>query len=264
MDSIGTEFENQQQFNDEPTPQPVEALSVTDKYIGVMTEPAPTFENVAQAGPRTSDWLVPFIALIVIILAGTMIKFSNETFLNDIREKGAKQIDEQVQKGKMTQEQADQAKEQSGGVSTGFIKAISAVSVVIGTPIVLMFFVFVYWLLIKFLAKGNATFAIILSVFGLVVYFGVLDQILSIILGAVTQNPYANFSPAIFMKPDTTSSVYKLMLALSPISIWSYYVMGIGFHKVAGISKAKGLAYSYVPWVVVTLLTVFLGIGGGM
>ena len=67
----------QEQFSEDVV---VESLGVTDQFIGILSEPSETFENVRQAGPRTKDWLVPMIILVVIIMAGTVLKFSNPTF----------------------------------------------------------------------------------------------------------------------------------------------------------------------------------------
>jgi hypothetical protein len=260
MDFNDTENANQQPIVEE-APEAVEPLSVTDKFIGVLTEPAPTFENVAKAGPRTSDWLIPLIALIIIILAGTMLKFSNQAFLDDMRVKASEQIDKQVQSGRISQQDADQAKanmEQMGG---GMQKIFSIIGIVIFTPIMILVLALIYWLIVRFIAKGKATYSLILSTLGLLLYFGVIDQILTIILMMVTGNYFANLSPAIFMKPDIASPVFKLMLNINPISIWSYYVMGIALHKVASISRTKGMLIAFVPWILYIIVGAFLNLG---
>ncbi len=242
----------------------VEPMSVSDKFIGILSEPATVFDNVRQAGGRVTDWLIPLIGLLVIVMAGTMIKFGNPDFVNDMQKKADQQIQEQVQQGKMTQEQADAARQQMasmGESGAGVQKVFAAVGILIIMPIMIFIIVLIYWVLVRFLGKGNITYSLMLSVMGLTLYFGVIDQILAIILQYATGNYMANLSAGIFMKPDLTSTVYKILMNINPISIWSYYVLGIGFHRVAGISRGAGMGFAFIPWVLWVIVSAMFNLG---
>jgi len=250
------------------SPQPdeviVEPLSVTDKFIGILTEPTPTYENVRDTGPRTTDWLIPLIALVIVILAGTLLRFSNEAFLDKIRQQQIEAMQERVDSGAMTQQQADAAFEQLEKFG-GMQKIFASVGVVLGVPIVFFLIALVYWLIAKFLLKANMTYVLMLSVFGLTAYIGVIDQLISIILGYVTGNFFATLSPTLFMEPDMTSKVYKFMNNLNPITIWSYYVFSVGLHIVGKISKAKAFGLVFGLWILWVIISTLLNFSfGGM
>jgi hypothetical protein len=241
--------------------QPEAPLSVSDKFIGVLSEPSPTFENIRRAGPRTSDWMVPLMVLTVIVMVGTFLKFSNETFKADMRQKAQEQMQQQVRDGKMTQEQADGAMDQIEKVAP-FQQYLAVGGVLFTIPIVFFLMALIYWLLTKYAMKGTAAFAAVLSVYGLTAYIGAIDQVIAIILGYATGNPMATFSPALFMKADLGSRLYKFLMNMNPITIWSYFVFAIGLHKVAELSKARAYALVFGLWLLWIVALTFIHIPG--
>jgi predicted phage tail protein len=241
-------------------PPPVEPLSITDKFIGILTEPSTTYENVRAAGARTSDWLVPVALTAVILGVGMFLRFSNPTFMATMMDERTKAFTEQVDSGNMTQEQADQATEQMENMG-GFIKITGTVGAAIGY--VIMFFVMclLFWLVVRFGLKGDATFALILSAAGLSTYIAGIDQLLSLLLAFVTDKPFANLSPALFFDGDIMAMSTRFLMMLNPVAIWSFYVLGIGFEKVANISRMKGMIAAFGIWILFSLLGAIAGFG---
>jgi hypothetical protein len=242
-------------------PPPVEALSVTDKFIGIITEPSATYENVRAAGARTSDWIVPVLITAIVIGIGMLLRFSNPAFMATIIEQQTKGLAERVESGQMTQEQADQAAQQMESMS-GFVKIGGTLSASIGFIIVFFVICLLYWLAVRFGVKGDATYVLILSAAGLSTYISCLDQLLSLLLSFVTDKPFANLSPALFVDGDVTSMSTRFLMMLSPVAIWSYYVLGIGFEKVANISRMKGMIVAFSIWILFSLLGSLAGFGG--
>ncbi len=242
-------------------PPPVEALSISDKFIGIITEPAATYENVRAAGARTSDWLVPVFMVAVIMIVGMFLRFQNPEFMNTIVEKQAKDLSARVESGKMTQEQADQGLEQMENMQ-GFIKISGSIGAGIG--FIIMFFVFglLYWLLVRFVMRGDASFALILSAAGLSAYISGIDQLLSLLLSYVTGSPFANLSPTLFYSADMSAMSTRILMLLNPLSIWAFYVLGIGFEKVAEISRTKAMITAFIFWVLLSAMGVIGGFGG--
>ena len=251
-------FSNQDEFMHEGMssvpPPPVEPLSISDKFVGILTDPSETYANVRAAGPRTSDWLLPVGVTALILIVGMFLRFSNPEFMAQITEKQAQSITEQVDSGTMTQEQADQAAQQMEGME-GFIKITGTLSA--GVGFVIMFFVIclLYWLGARFVMKGDATFGLIMSAAGLSTFISAIDQLLSLLLLLVTGKPFANLSPALFMDGDMTSMTTRLMMMLNPIVIWSYYVLGIGFEHVAQISRVKGMILAFAFFVLAAAIS---------
>ncbi|MBE0642843.1 MAG: YIP1 family protein [Bacteroidetes bacterium] len=241
-------------------PPPVEPLSITDKFIGILTEPSPTYENVRAAGARTSDWLVPVLITALILGVGMFLRFGNPTFMNTLAEKQTEELAKQVDSGRMTQEQADQQAQQFESMK-GFIKISGTIGAAIGFIVVFFVLALLYWLAVRFGLKGDATFALILSAAGLSTYLSGIDQLVSLLLTFVTDKPFANLSPALFFDADIASMSTRFLMMLNPIAIWSYYVLGVGFEKVANISRVKGLAAAFAIWILFSLLGALAGFG---
>jgi hypothetical protein len=242
-------------------PPPIEPLSITDKFIGVLTEPAPTFENVKAAGSRVSDWLLPVIVVSLILGIGMFIRFSNPTFVAQIMDKQAQAMQEQVDSGAMTQEQADQAMSQMENYK-GFMRIGGTVSSAIGYFIVFFIVAGLYWLIVRFVMKGDATFGLILSAVGLSAWINGIDQLVSLLLTFVSDSPFANLSPALFMDGDIADTSFKLMMLLNPIAIWAVYVMGIGFEKVATLSRSKAMIAAFGIWIIFSAISMLFGAAG--
>lgn len=241
-------------------PPPVEALSITDKFVGILTEPSPTYENVRAAGPRTTDWLVPVALTALVLIVGMFLRFSNPEFMAQIQEQQTKSLQEQVDKGSLTEEQADQAVQQMESMQ-GFIKITGTISAGVGFVIVFFILCLFYWLVIRFVMKGDATFGLILSAAGLSTFISVIDQLVGLLLTFVTGKPFANLSPALLTGADMSSVTNRLLMMLNPIAIWSYYVLGIGFEKVAAISRTKGMIVAFAFFVLASVAGALSGFG---
>lgn len=239
----------------------VEPLSVTDKFVGILAEPSAVYENVRAAGARVSDWLVPLLALALVIGAGMVLRTNDPQFMANVYEQQEKQMNAQVESGKMTQEQADQAAEQMKGFE-GFTKIMMIVGGAIGPAFGFFFMSLVFWIIVKFVLKGEITFALMLATMGLTMYISVIDQLATLLVGYATGNMMATFSPAAFMTYDPTSSIYKLLSQIDPISIWGYVVFVIGISVVAGVDRVKAYAVVFGLWLVFILGVAFLKIPG--
>ena len=243
-------------------PPPEEPLSLTDKFIGVLTEPAPTFENVRAAGPRVSDWLVPVLLLMIVIAAGTLARFSNPEFVAQIQQQQQAEIQKQVEKGDLSEEQAATLREQMESMQ-GFYGIIGAIFGAIGYAFFFFIIALVYWLIVRFLMRGDATFGLVLSVVGLVAYINIIDQLVSLLLLYVTGKPFVTLSPVLFMDVTITDMSFaaKASMLLNPIAIWATWVLGIGLEKVGRISRAKGMIAAFSLYILFTLLTLAMGLG---
>ncbi|MBR9979232.1 MAG: YIP1 family protein [Bacteroidetes bacterium] len=234
-------------------PQPDEAFSISDKLVGILTEPSLTFENVRAAGPRASDWIVPVILTAAILAIGMFLRFSNPEMMADLMQQQTKGISERVESGDITQEQADAAMQQMRDMS-GIIKVTGTLSAAVGFVIVFFFLALLYWVILRYLFKGDVTFGLVLSAAGLSTYISAIDQLLSLALSFITGETFASFSPALLFDSDMTSLQGRFLAMLGPITIWTYFVLGIGFEKVARISRMKGMITAFGMLILFTLV----------
>ncbi len=245
-------------------PPPVEPLSFTDKFIGILSEPGPTYENVRAVGSRVSDWLIPVLLLSIVIAGATLARFSNPETVAQIMDAQKAAVQKQVDAGDITQEQANQMQSQMESMS-GFYGIFGAISASIGYFIVFFILALFYWLVVKFAMGGDANYTMILSALGLSSFISIIDQLVSLLLSFVTGNVFANLSPILFVGGDITSmsTGVKLLMLLNPIAIWATWVLGIGFEKVANISRMKAMIAAFALWLLFTGLMLSFGSGMG-
>ncbi|MCZ7557299.1 MAG: YckD family protein [Bacteroidia bacterium] len=237
-----------------------EPLSLTDKFIGVITEPADTFAIIRAAGPKTSDWIVPLLVMAIILGISMFVRFSNPETAAQMQQQQEMAIQKRVDAGQMTQEQADQTIEQMEQFG-GMTKIFAPIGAVLGYVAIFFLLCLFYWLIVRFIMKGDTNYSFILSVVGLSAFISAIDQIISILLMVVTGNAMANLSPALFVDSQAAGKTFYLLMVLAPISLWAQYVIGIGFAKTANISTAKGVIASFIVWLLFALLTVTTGFG---
>ena len=235
----------------------IEPLSLTDKFIGVLTEPTATFDHIRAAGTRTSDWLVPVLIVAAILGIATMVRFSNPETAAQMSQQQEQAMQKQVDDGKMTQEQADETLETIGNVT----KIAAPIGAFISYIAIFFLLCLVYWVLVRFLMKGDAGYSQMMSVVGLAGFIGGIDQLLSLLLLVVTGNAFANLSPALFMSGGMESTLFRSMMVLAPVSIWAQYVVGIGFSRIANLSLMKGMIASFIVWLLFVLFSI---VAGGM
>ena len=164
-------------------------LNHTDKIIGVFTEPVKTFESTAKFPVRTVDWLLPVFLFIVLLAVQQVLYHSNPEIAYQLKQKQMEAIEKNlnsaVESGKMTQEQADQQKnmieermEKMGGI--GLVFQIIGIFIVIFIVFFLM--AAIYFLLAKFVLKGDGSYTSVLVASGLSFYIGILGVIVVTII----------------------------------------------------------------------------------
>lgn len=245
-------------------PPPVEPLSFSDKFIGILTEPSATFANVRAVGPRTSDWLLPVLILMIVIAGATLARFSNPDAVAQIMDAQMQSVQERVDSGEWTPEQGDQARSQMESMR-GLYGVFGAISGAIGYFIIFFVLALFYWLVVKYALGGDAGYTMILSILGLSNIISILDQLVSLLLSYATGSMFANLSPILFVGESITSMGVgmKLLMLLNPIAIWATWVVGIGFEKAANVPRTRALIAAFVLYVIFTGVTLALG-GMGM
>lgn len=227
--------ENQQADN---APEETE-LSHTDKIVGIFTDPSTTFANVAKFPLRTIDWLLPFLILLAFVAVSQLVVSSNPEIAYQIKQKQMegvqKSFADAVEKGQMTQEQADKqmetVEEQMESMSGGIGKVIQTVSIFIVGFIFFFVICGVYFLLSKFALKGDGTYVSAMVATGLTSYISMIQVLVSAILALVMGRLVSDTSVASLMNSDKTTIVGFLLGKIDVISIWAYAVLAIGLAK---------------------------------
>lgn len=253
MDELNKPDEPIDEFEDEE-----EELGISDKIVGVFTEPGEIFSTLANLPVKTMDWLLPVLLLIVTIIAMQFVMFTNPTLKEAIQEKSMAQVEkslqEAVDKGQLTQEQADQRLEQTAE----FMERGGSMQIVfgaIGTFIFVFIFFFivsgVFLLISKIALGGIGDYKVSMISYGMPHYIAVLNVIIMIIAALLFGKIFQDASIGSFMGIENEGIGGWLMHKLDPLSIWFYSVVGIAYAKM--FKSDNTIKY------VVTILGIWLG-----
>jgi hypothetical protein len=118
-----------------------------------------------------------------------------------------------------------------------------------------MVIVGVFYLLVKFILKGEGTFSSALVANGLTVYISILQMIVAGILTMLLGKMIMDTSVASLIGSDKNTLVGWALAKIDPISIWSYIVLSIGLSK---MFKSESTGKYYVLVFGVWLIGMFI------
>jgi hypothetical protein len=213
-------------------------LSHTDKLVGVFSEPTATFGKMAKFPQKTSDWIIPVLVVIVIAILSQVLMMNNPAIKASIMEKQMEKMEKQfkdaVDKGQMTQTQADEQLETMRDTmsKSGTVQLIGTI---VGIPIAvfIMFFIVtgVFMLVAKFGLKGEGIYKDAMVAYGLPHYITAIQMIVLVISALAMNKFFSGTSAADFMGSDKTTIAGFILGKLDVFSIWFYVIFGIGLAK---------------------------------
>jgi hypothetical protein len=224
-------------------------LSHSDKMIGVFTEPSKTFEHTSKFPPRNKDWIIPVLILFAVAAIMRIISMTNEEVKFEAKKQGIDRIEKMVEDGTLTREQGDAALEQVDQ-QMAFMDGPVGWVITLATTVIFGFIIFIvivglYFLLVKFLLKGEGTFSSALVANGLTSYISTLQLIIAGIITLVVGKMITDTSLASLLGSDKMTITGWLFAKIDPITIWSYIVLSIGLAKMFK-SQSTGKYYILV------------------
>src|SRR5512141_1627871 len=211
------------------TTETVKPMSFTERLVNIFASPGELFEIVRLTPPTASNWIVPLILLIVVALAMSEVIISNPSLRDQMSAMIKKGMEESVQSGKMTQEQADQAFEQFANPNATMAKVLRIVVTIVAIPIVTFVVALAYFLLGKWGFKATAPYMKVLEVVGLTLFIGVLESIVTTIMAigmdSLTASPGIGAFIANF---DFQNKVHMAHSKINIFTFWSLAVTSIG------------------------------------
>jgi len=238
-------------------PAPSLGTTITD----VFASPSEVFQSLKGTASTPKLWVVPLIAMFLVVALITVMLFTNETLKVEMKDVQSKALQTKVEQGKLTQEQADQAESRMDSMGGMMI-----VFGIIGAAIFICAYYFggalFLWLSNKTILKSTVGYGKYLELYGIASWIGVLGSIIAALmmvgLGTMTATPSAAL--AVLGSYDSTSNFHKLLSAINIFSIWETAVIGIGLSKFSGKSTGAGMGVAFGLWIVWVALSIFLGI----
>ncbi|MBN1300834.1 MAG: YIP1 family protein [Melioribacteraceae bacterium] len=263
---MSEDLTNQESPETNPMDEEELELSHTDKLVGVFTEPAETFRKMSLTSPKTIDWLIPILLVIIVAALSNFVLMSNPEIkyaaIEKQMEQIEKQLDEAVAEGQMTQEQADQRLEQTrefmeNQAGAGMIFQVIGIVVVV----FITFFIVagVFHLIVKAGLKGEGTYNSSMVAYGLPSYISILQLIVMVILGMTMNKLLTGTSVAVFMDMNPQESFAGLLLSkVDPFSIWFYGIVSIAYAKMYKAKNAgKYFITIYGLWIGFSIILYF-------
>ncbi len=256
------EDENLQNQLDSQVPM-VEPISKTDAIVGVFTEPANTYEAIAQ----TKDvyyWLYPILICVVLGLISAFIGQSDKQLFGDMMDKQKKKMhekmDEQVKSGKLTQDQANQQIEQTekfmdpNGI---FFKLMAYVGASVGIVIFFILVSLLYFVGLK-IFKSPAGFGDAMNVVGLGMLISSIGGLLAMVL-SVVMGHFVSVGAGLVLKEEAVGEkMYKLATSLDVFAIWEHVIFSIGLSKIGRISMAQSYGLVFGLWIIWIAVSTFV------
>ena len=235
------------------------AQSLGSTVMNVFSSPDETFTGLAQSESKPSFWLITFVLSIVIASLFTIVMFSNEALKTQFLDSQNQAIEKQVAAGKMTAEQADQARSRMENMGGMFI-AFGIIGSVVVIAIAFFGAALILWLAGKFALKSTAGYGKYLEMYGISNWIGILGAIVTLlmVLGLNTMYATPSAALAIYASFDPLNTTHKLLAALNVFSIWQASVIGIGMSKFANKSSLVGVGLALGLWIIWVLIQVFL------
>ncbi len=253
--------ENFQSYQQEPSFTPeVKPMPFIDKLTGIFTSPSEVFENLVKSKISLSDWLIPMLILIFLSIVSTFLKFGNEQIRDSLIQFQEKRFEQMVEQGKMTEEQAEMARERLEQIG-GTQRIFSVIGVLIGIPVVFLIVTLVYFLLGKLFFGGKVEFMTVFTIYSLSSLILSVGVIVSTILAFLTGSFFASLSPAIFMEPSTDKA-YVFASKFELFSLAQLVIFAVGLAKAFDKKYVQSFALVFgvwAVWVVLHLFVPFLG-----
>jgi hypothetical protein len=250
-----------------PEPQSVEllapAMSVAGRLMNVFAAPGEVFGEIKTVPPRVANWLVPVLIYSVVGAICVCIMFAQPAIQQTIHEQQVKALDKQVQLGKMTQAQEDQALQvMDKFMGPKMLAAVGSVGMVIFSFISLFGWALVLWLAGRWFLKARFDYLKAVEVAGLSSIVLVLGVVIGTLLAAILGRLYAAPSLGLLVSDfDPTNRIHLLLGATNVIYLWHAGVLAIGLAKLSGGSMTRAFTVVFGFWVLIELLLIAIGLG---
>ena len=245
------------------TPPAPPATSIWSRLTNVLVEPGAVFEEVKASAHSAANWLLPVALLSAAGVIAAFVMFSQPNIIQKIHEQQAKAIDKQVEAGKLTRAQADQALAMAEKFTGPTMMTIfGSVGAVILSFIRVFWWGLILWLISKIFLKQRIGYRKAVEVAGLTQVIILLNTVVGTLLIVCFGKLGATPSLALALgEIDFNSKVHLLMAAANVFYFWQVAVLSIGLARLSGASVPRALAFVGGYWLVTELLLIACGLG---
>jgi hypothetical protein len=217
--------------------------------FNVLPAPGEVFQEIKEREVAHSNWILPALVWMIIGGAAVILMFSHETFQYEMKKQQEKQIQMQVKRGKMTQDQADQVMANMPPWVMKVAQYVAAASVGIVAFLTPFFWGFIVWLLASVVYKADVEYMKGVEAAGLASMIYVLAALFGSLVSVAT-GKLTIISPAYFVENfDMTNRNHMMLAALNPFYLWYGAVIAVSISVLANVPLRKPLVWCLLVWV---------------
>jgi len=229
--------------------------------FNVLAAPGEVFTEIKERPVEHSNWLIPGVVWTIVGMAMVFLLFSQEWAMREISKAQTKAMEQQVAKGKMTQQAADQAEQMMKKIMPVMVKVGGSIATALyafGSP---FFWGFIIWFLGVKIFKADFEYMKAVEAAGLanIVYIltAIVSTLISLVLGKLTY-----LSLAFFLSEfDFTNKMHFAMAAVNPFYLWFAGVIASATAILSGVSWMKAAAWIFGMWLLTRALFILIGMG---
>ncbi len=250
-------------FSTAPAPAVGPHKSAITRLVQALIKPKAAYDGLPTEPNKTPYWVVPVLILTAISIL--VIIIGQDVFMGAIQDQQAKGMQQAVEQGRMTQDQADQFMSNMGN-SPIFLVSFYAIAL-LGPILTVVISALVFWLVGRFTAseegKPLTTFPAMLAVLGVASAVSIIESLVGsgIVLGTGSIQYGVDLQTA-FGMVGQTSFLPALLKKFNLFTLWWLVVVAVGCSTLWRVRFQKAFAAVGGTWLVYTLIAV--GIGAAM
>jgi hypothetical protein len=242
------------------------ATSLAARLLNVFAIPGEVFAGVKVSRNSIGNWLVPVLLLVIVGVFTAVIVVSQPAFqkqIQDLTERQAKALDEQVKAGKVQQLDAERAMAFTRAITTpASLKSLFSVGAAVFGVTRVFWWGFVLWLLGRLFLKVRFGYPKALEVAGLGLMISMLGAVVMLLLMVNLPRLFSAPSLAFAVTDfDTSRQSLLLMGAANVFSLWLLGVLSVGLAKLSGVPFLRAAWFVFAAWAIQQSLFLF---GGGV
>lgn len=240
----------------------LETRSFVDNAAGIFYEPSKVFDWFKSAGIKVSDWLVPVLLLALLVALSAYVRVSSPELRSQIIQQQEKAIDKMVNEGKMTPEQAEQAKSiMEDRFSSGSVIGISAFSAFVFIFIVFFIISGIWYMVGRYALKSQLTYSQAMGIVGISNWILIVGSVVGTAITVALARLDGGLHLGLIRQMSTTDKLYLAMAKVDLFTIWSLLIISIGLARFSNRKTSEAAVWVFGLWIVWAILSVFV-LGG--
>ena len=238
-------------------------MSLVGKLMNVIAAPGEVFDEIKAAPPRVAHWLVPVLLFAVVSVIAVCTLFAQPAIRQTIHDQQVKALDKQVQLGKMTQAQEDQALQvMDKFMGPTMLAVFGSFGAVLNSFISVFWWALVLWLGGRWFLKARFHYLKAVEVAGLASVILALGVILSTLLAVILGRLYVGPSLALLVSDfDPARRGHLLLGAANVVYFWHTGVLALGLAKLSAAPASRALIFVFSYWLLAEMLLIAVGLG---